>query len=98
MSALTDIVTSTQAYINLQTGSGAHQASYFVCTGDKVRPGRDGDHSPPSSAKVKNKEKLYFLPSPSTTVTCRGTALLLFTHKYNTLLAESFKMAAFRTI
>jgi hypothetical protein len=42
----------------VQTGSGAHPASYPMGTGgpfpgDKVRPGRDADHSPPSSAEVK---------------------------------------------
>jgi hypothetical protein len=44
----------------VQTGSGAHPAS---CTmgaggpfpGGKARPGRDADHSPPSSAKVVNE-------------------------------------------
>jgi hypothetical protein len=44
----------------VQTGSGAHPASYPVGTGGpfpggKARPGRDADHSPPSSAKVKNE-------------------------------------------
>jgi hypothetical protein len=42
----------------VQTGSGAHPASYPMGTGGpfpggKVRPGRDADHSPPSSAEVK---------------------------------------------
>jgi hypothetical protein len=42
----------------VQTGSGAHPASYPVGTGGpflggKARPGRDADHSPPSSAEVK---------------------------------------------
>jgi hypothetical protein len=44
----------------VQTGSGAHPASCLMGTrgsfpGGKVRPGRDADHSPPSSAEVKNK-------------------------------------------
>jgi hypothetical protein len=44
----------------VQTGSGAHPASYPMGTGGsfsggKVRPGRDADHSPPSSAEVKNE-------------------------------------------
>jgi hypothetical protein len=44
----------------VQAGSGAHPASYTVGTGgtfpgDKERPGRDADHSPPSSAKVKKE-------------------------------------------
>jgi hypothetical protein len=44
----------------VQTGSGAHPASCTVGTGGpipgaKARPGRDADHSLPSSANVKNK-------------------------------------------
>jgi hypothetical protein len=44
----------------VQTGSGAHPASYPMGTwgsfpGGKERPGRDADHSPPSSAEVKNE-------------------------------------------
>jgi hypothetical protein len=38
--------------------SGAHPASYAMGTGDDFpwvkRPGREADHSPPSSAEVKN--------------------------------------------
>jgi hypothetical protein len=42
----------------VQTSSGAHPASYPVGSGGlfpggKVRPGRDADHSPLSSAEVK---------------------------------------------
>jgi hypothetical protein len=42
----------------IQTGSGAHPASYPMGTGGsfpgcKARPGRDADHSPPSNAEVK---------------------------------------------
>jgi hypothetical protein len=36
----------------VQTGSGAHQASYPMGAGGKAGPGRDADHSPPSSAEV----------------------------------------------
>jgi hypothetical protein len=44
----------------VQTGSGAHLASYPMGTGvsfprGKAWPGRDADHSPPSSAEVKNE-------------------------------------------
>jgi hypothetical protein len=44
----------------VQTGSEAHPASCTVSTGgpfpgDKARPGRDADHSPPSSAEIKNE-------------------------------------------
>jgi hypothetical protein len=41
-------------------GSEAHPASCTVSTGGpfpgaKARPGRDADHSPPSSAEVENE-------------------------------------------
>jgi hypothetical protein len=44
----------------VQTGSRAHPASYPMGTegpflGGKARPGRDADHSPPSSYEVKNE-------------------------------------------
>jgi hypothetical protein len=47
----------------LQNGSGAHPASYPMGTralslGVK-RPGRETDHSPPSSAEVKEWAELY---------------------------------------
>jgi hypothetical protein len=43
-----------------QTSSRAHPASCPMCTGGsflggKARPGRDADHSPPSSAEVMNE-------------------------------------------
>jgi hypothetical protein len=48
----------------VQTGSGAHPASYPMGTGGpfpggKARPGRDADHSPASSVEVKNEQELY---------------------------------------
>jgi hypothetical protein len=51
----------------VQTSSGAHPASYPMCTGGpfpggKARLGRDADHSPPFSAEVKNEWELYFSP------------------------------------
>jgi hypothetical protein len=44
----------------VQTGSWAHSASCTMGTGGpipggKARPGRDADHSPPSSAEVVNE-------------------------------------------
>jgi hypothetical protein len=43
-----------------QTGSGVHPASCTMGTGGpfpgaKARPGRDSDHSPPSSVEVENE-------------------------------------------
>jgi hypothetical protein len=50
-----------------QTGSGTHPTSYPMGTGGLSlwvkRPGREDDHSPPSSADVKECVKLY-LHSP----------------------------------
>jgi hypothetical protein len=48
-----------QLPLTSETGSGAHPASYTMDNndpfpGDKARPGRDADHSPPSSAEVVN--------------------------------------------
>jgi len=54
-----------------ETGSGAHPASYPMGTGVFIpgikRPGREDDHSPPSSAEVKNEG--------SYTSSCRGAYL-----------------------
>jgi hypothetical protein len=50
----------------IQTGPGAHPASCAKGTGGpfpggKARPGRDADHSSPSSAEIINELKLYLL-------------------------------------
>jgi hypothetical protein len=55
----------------VQTDSGAHPASCTMGTGGpfpgvKAQPGRDADHSPPSSAEVVNEYELYLL-SPQAT-------------------------------
>jgi hypothetical protein len=53
----------------VQNGSGAHPASYPIGTRGSFlgvkRPGREADHSPPSSAEVKECLELY-LHSPNT--------------------------------
>jgi hypothetical protein len=46
--------------LHVQAGSGARPASCPMGTGvvsteDKARPGRDADHSPPSSSEVLNE-------------------------------------------
>jgi hypothetical protein len=50
---------------SVQTGSGAHPA-YQLGTGCSYpglrRPGRETDHSPPSSAEVKNALSCTFTP------------------------------------
>jgi hypothetical protein len=47
----------------LQNGSGAHPASYPMGTRGSFpaieRPGRESDHSPPSSAEVEKFLELY---------------------------------------
>jgi hypothetical protein len=51
----------------VQTGPGAHPASYTMGTGSfpgVERPGRGVDHPPPSRAEVKERVELY-LYSPS---------------------------------
>jgi hypothetical protein len=63
----------------VQTGSGAHPASCQMGTGVlspgvRARPGRDADHSPPSSAEVENEYELYLLSPPSASLACNGTA------------------------
>jgi hypothetical protein len=52
--------------ICVQTSSGVHPASCTMGTGGsfpgaKAWPGRDADHSPPSSAEVENEKELYLL-------------------------------------
>jgi hypothetical protein len=50
----------------VQNGSGAHPASYSMGLPLGVkRPERKADHSPPSSAEVKERVELYFR-SPNT--------------------------------
>ena len=49
--------------VPVETGPGAHPASYTMGTGSLPgvkRPWRGVDHPPPSSAKVKERVELYF--------------------------------------
>jgi hypothetical protein len=73
----------------VQTGSGAHPASYTVGTrgsflGGKARPGRDAGHSPPCSAEVKKEKELYLL-SPKCASTERNGTTLPF-HRISSIL------------
>jgi hypothetical protein len=58
----------------VQTGSGAHPASYPMGTEGSFsgikRPGRETDHSPPSSAEVKNTWSYTFTLSYVFTAWC----------------------------
>jgi hypothetical protein len=70
----------------IQTDSGAHPASYTLDTGGsfprgKARPGRDADHSPPSSAEVKKEQELYLL-SPKVPSRCVTGPLYSFIYIY----------------
>jgi hypothetical protein len=51
----------------VQNGSGAHPASYTMVLGDLSlgvkRPGREANHSPPSSVEVKNEWSYTSTPS-----------------------------------
>jgi hypothetical protein len=65
----------------VQTGSGAHPASFTMGTGgpfpgDKARPGRDADHSPhlvPRSSMSRS----YMSSPPRASMACSETSLLL---------------------
>jgi hypothetical protein len=61
----------------VQTSSEAYPAFYspVLPKGGKARPGRDADHSSPSSAEVKNEQKSYLL-SPLVCAWRNGVALL----------------------
>jgi hypothetical protein len=53
----------------VQTSSGAHPASFLIGTGNpfpkgKAQLGCDSDHSPTSSAKVRNEYELHLLSPP----------------------------------
>jgi hypothetical protein len=69
----------------VQTGFGAHQASCPMGTvgplpGGKAQPGRDADHSSPSSAVVVNGKELCILSRPALHG-CVVGLLYLFTHR-----------------
>ena len=51
----------------VQTGPGAHPASYTMGTGSfpgVKKPGRGVDRPPPTSSEVKERVELYLYPSP----------------------------------
>jgi hypothetical protein len=53
---------------SVQTGSGAHPASYSTSTGASIetkRPGLEADHSPPSSAEMTSTLITPLLPHAS---------------------------------
>jgi hypothetical protein len=68
---------------DVQTGLGAYPASYTMGTGSfpgVKRPGRGVDHTPSSSARVKERVELYlYSPSGPTWPVLGRTLLLLVT-------------------
>ena len=57
----------------VQTFSGAHLASYTMCTGSFLgvkRPGRGVDYPPPSSAEIKERVELHLYSTPCAFVGC----------------------------
>jgi hypothetical protein len=65
----------------VQTSSEAHPVSYSMSTGGpllgrKARPGRDAEHSPPSSTEVKIVYELYSSPLSA----CSAVAGRLYSH------------------
>jgi hypothetical protein len=66
---IVEIMFSNYGVYGVQNGSGVHPASYPMGTAGfslgVKRPGREADHSPPSSAEVKEWLELY-LHSPNT--------------------------------
>jgi hypothetical protein len=64
----------------VQTGSGAHPASYIMGTGGslpggKARLERDADHSPPSSAEAKKEWELHLLSPRRASMERNGTTV-----------------------
>jgi hypothetical protein len=57
--------------------------------GGKARPGRDADHSPPSSAEVENVRAIPPLPT-SASVACSGTALVLMSKYYLQFINKNY--------
>jgi hypothetical protein len=56
--------TDSSCLLNVQTGCGAHTASYLMGSFLSIRrPKREADHSPPSIAKVKNTWSYISTPS-----------------------------------
>jgi hypothetical protein len=59
------IPVGARLFASVQTGPGAHPASYTMGTGSfpgVKRPGRGADHPPPTSAEVKERVELYLYP------------------------------------
>jgi hypothetical protein len=76
----------------VQNGSGAHPASCPMGTGGsfpggKARPGRDADHSPPSSAEVMNEQALYLLSPQASPWRVAGLLYFCYSSQHNAVSA-----------
>jgi hypothetical protein len=56
------VVRNFSLFLNVQTSSGAHPASYPMGTPGVTRPGSESDNSLPSTAEVKNDGAIFPLP------------------------------------
>jgi hypothetical protein len=63
-------------------------------SGGKVQPGRDADHSPPSSTEVKNEWELYFLSPHVPPWRVAGQLYFFYFLQYNMYEVESRKVKA----
>jgi hypothetical protein len=60
----------------VQSSSVVHLASYAMGIEGKARPGRDADHSSPSSAEVKNEWEPYPLSFGTYMVVADGCSIM----------------------
>jgi hypothetical protein len=79
----------------VQTGSGAHAASCPMgiggsFPGGKARPGRDADHSPPSSAEVLSISRSYVSSPPCASMSCSGTVLFFYLYLFRQMNITTF--------
>jgi hypothetical protein len=73
--------------IPMKVRFGAHPASYAMCTGSfpgVKRPGRGVDHSPPSSAEVKERVVLYLYSHSGPSKPVLGADFTFFYHAVKT--------------
>jgi hypothetical protein len=61
--------------------------------GGKARPGRDADHSPPSSAEVKKEQELYLLSPKCASMGRNGTTLPFYVTLHKEETVACFKIA-----
>ena len=83
---------------SIQTGPGAHPASYTMGTGSLLEIKQSGcgvDHAPPSSADVKERVELYLYSPSGPSWPVLGLALLYFTVCMFCVLREERRLRVF---